>query len=88
LDATRLTGKTRATISPKSWDVQILKLNGLIKQYSQIKWIFSIEVAKDKSLTLFNRNSHAKNGFRHSTAEQVTAAVEWLDKADYLGDPP
>jgi hypothetical protein len=50
----------RLPISPKPWDVGILKLNGLVKRYSQIKWIFSIEVAKDKSLISFNRNSHAK----------------------------
>jgi hypothetical protein len=41
-------------ISAKPWDVRILKLNGLVKRYS------SIEVAKDKSLISFNRNSHAK----------------------------
>jgi hypothetical protein len=47
-------------ISAKPWDARILKLNGLVKRYSQIKRIFSIEVAKDKSLISFNRNSHAK----------------------------
>jgi hypothetical protein len=50
----------RLPISPKPWDVRILKLNGLVKRYSQIKWIFSIEAAKDKWLISFNRNSHAK----------------------------
>jgi hypothetical protein len=50
----------RLPISPKPWDVQILKLNGLVNRYSQMKWIFSIEITKDKSLISFNRNSHAK----------------------------
>jgi hypothetical protein len=51
---------SRLPISPKPWDVRILKLNGLVKRYSQIKWIFSIEATKDKWLISFNRNSHAK----------------------------
>jgi hypothetical protein len=57
--ATQVTHR-RLPISPKPWDVRILKLNGLVKRYSQIKWIFSIEAAKDKWLISFNRNSHAK----------------------------
>jgi len=36
------------------------QLNGLVNRYSQIKWIFSIEVTKDKSLISFNQNSRAK----------------------------
>jgi hypothetical protein len=36
----------RLPISPKPWNVRILKLNDLVKRYSQIKWIFSIEVVK------------------------------------------
>jgi hypothetical protein len=39
---------------------QILTLNGLVNQYSQVKWIFSTKMAQRKALILCKLNSHAK----------------------------
>jgi hypothetical protein len=39
---------------------QILRLNGFVNPYSQVKWIFSIKMARHKALVLFKLNSHAK----------------------------
>jgi hypothetical protein len=39
---------------------KILRLNGFVNRYSQVKWIFSTKMALHKALVLFKLNSHAK----------------------------
>jgi hypothetical protein len=39
---------------------QILRLNGFVNLYSQVKWIFLTKMAQHKALVLFKLNSHAK----------------------------
>jgi hypothetical protein len=41
-------------------ECQILRLNGVVNPYSQVKWIFSTKMAQHKALVLFKLNSHAK----------------------------
>jgi len=58
-------GCNRRVVDPaldvvKTLGGQILKLNGFVNPYSQVKWIFSIKMAQDKALVLLQLISHAK----------------------------
>ena len=39
---------------------KILRSNGFVNRYSQVKWIFSTKMALHKALVLFKLNSHAE----------------------------
>jgi hypothetical protein len=60
-------------------ECQILRLNGFVNPYSQVKWIFSTKMAQHKALVLFKLNSHAK---------MAPDSVEPLDNAvpDHFAD--
>ena len=44
----------------KRLECPILRLNGFVNLYSQVKWMFSTKMAQHKALVLFKLNSHAK----------------------------
>jgi hypothetical protein len=69
----------------KTLSGQVLRLNGFVNPYSQIKWIFSTKVARHKALVLFKLNSHAKmapdmgvSEMSVSVQERTSAIFFWL----------
>jgi hypothetical protein len=60
----RMKCRHRRPSPPADWvkrlGYQILRLNGFVNLYSQVKWIFSTKMAQHKALVLFKLNSHAK----------------------------